>query len=134
MTLSEVLTELKAQKKIYHQVGMKQSYFSDMIKRIENGMCRPETINNFLSKFGYIVEINESWSKSLEIFDAKDAQPPHNAVVFVFDKNGIKREGRALYKETIKPPVIIPGYEFTGLWYVIDPDNIFKEVLTWMYK
>lgn len=64
MTLSEVLTELKAQKKIYHQVGMKQSYFSDMIKRIENGMCRTKTVNNFLLKFGYTVEINEIWKRS----------------------------------------------------------------------
>jgi hypothetical protein len=63
MTIKEVITELRALNKPYHSAEMKQPYYSQMLKNIEAGMCKPVTVKKFLAKFGYETSTEEQWRK-----------------------------------------------------------------------
>lgn len=63
MTLKEVIIELRGKKKVYHEVGLKQAYFSQMLSKIESGICKPDTCRKFLALFGYEVERELLWRK-----------------------------------------------------------------------
>ena len=63
MLIKEVIRELRALNKPYHSADMKQPYFSQMLKNIEAGMCKPATTKKFLAKFGYEIKTPEQWEK-----------------------------------------------------------------------
>lgn len=63
MTLQEAITDLRSQNKPYHDVKMKQPYFSQMLKKIESGHCKPITVNYFMGRFGYTISQEEQWEK-----------------------------------------------------------------------
>ncbi len=63
MTLKEAISDLRAQNKPYTHVKMKQPYFSQMLKKIEAGLCKPITVAYFMGKFGYSVKQEEQWEK-----------------------------------------------------------------------
>lgn len=63
MTLQEVINDLRSRKKVYHEVGLKQAYFSQMLSKIETGKSKPDTARKFLGLFGYEVERELLWVK-----------------------------------------------------------------------
>lgn len=65
MLIKEVIQELRALNKPYHGAEMKQPYFSQMLKNIEAGLCKPVTVKKFLAKFGYEIESEEQWKRKL---------------------------------------------------------------------
>lgn len=63
MTLQEVVIELRNSKKIYLNAGLKQAYFSQMLIKIENDLCKPKTKECFFNKFGYYSDFGLLWTK-----------------------------------------------------------------------
>ena len=63
MTLQEVIKELRGNKKIYHEAGLKQAYFSEMLTKIENGLCKHSTTVRFLELFGYEIDREILWKR-----------------------------------------------------------------------
>jgi len=65
MTNKEVIAELRSRLKPYVGVrtasgkSMTQAYFSQTTRQIDNGMCKPATVEKFFSLFGYAGQWNE---------------------------------------------------------------------------
>lgn len=59
MTIKEAILEIKSRKKPYFKLKpiMTQGHFSSMCIRAENGLLKPETLKDFLGKFGYDVSV-----------------------------------------------------------------------------
>lgn len=58
-TIKETITKIKSINKawLHAEPPMKQSNFSETCKRITQGQCKPETIDKFLKRFGYKLEV-----------------------------------------------------------------------------
>lgn len=58
-TITETITKIKSINKawLHAEPPMKHDYMSMMCKRITQGQCKPETIDKFLKRFGYKLEV-----------------------------------------------------------------------------
>ena len=63
MSKDEVIKEITKNHKWYIGV-MPQSTASNFLASYKKGMSKEKTINNFLSKFGYVKTKDEVWGKS----------------------------------------------------------------------
>lgn len=64
MTLKQALAEIKGMNKPYLTIKMPQGTFTNTIKAIEYGFAKPQTIEAFMSKFGFNkIKIIEEWEK-----------------------------------------------------------------------
>lgn len=61
MELKEAIKEIKGRNKAYAQIGMPQSTFVNTIRNIEAGLAKQNTIEGFMSKFGYSIKKDEQW-------------------------------------------------------------------------
>lgn len=56
MKKNDLVRLLRSSKKIYLDVNMSQSHFSQMLIKIENNLCKPKTTEVFFNKFGYYTD------------------------------------------------------------------------------
>jgi hypothetical protein len=57
MTNKQVVEKLRSELKPYVGI-MSPSYFSQIIAKIENDMCKPKTVDKIFNKFSYFGEWN----------------------------------------------------------------------------
>ena len=62
MTLQEAIADITKTPK-WHIGKMKQSTASMTVKAIKAGAAKPQTVKNFMAKFGYEVEREMLWKK-----------------------------------------------------------------------
>lgn len=58
-TITNTIQQIKSINKawLHAEPPMKQSNFSETCKRITQGQCKPETVDKFLKRFGYKLEV-----------------------------------------------------------------------------
>jgi hypothetical protein len=74
MTILEVCAELRADCKPYALIRMRRNTFSQTLKRIEGGRCKPATVKGFFGKLGYTGDFNE-WSRVVKANTSNQPQP-----------------------------------------------------------